>query len=156
MKTIFSIILLLSSLTYSGIALSQEKCVCPDCNGEGMVDEPFARPCNFCTGGYNTCNTCHGDGQEACYRCNETGTADITCRACNGAGKINEDTCGTCGGDGLEGISCINCSGKGWNHCHSCNGEGRFICNMCGGAGEKVWRNACQRCSGTGQVDCED
>ena len=155
MNKFLSIFILLVSLQFSFHLSAQDKCTCPKCNGEGMCDENFARPCNYCTGGYNSCGTCGGDGQEACYRCNETGIVQMTCEACHGSGKVNDETCGACGGDGQVDQTCINCGGKGWNTCHSCGGQGRTVCNMCGGAGEKVWRNTCPTCGGSGQVNCE-
>ena len=155
MKTILYVIFIFAGLCFSQQIKAQEKCTCTKCNGEGMCDEDTPRKCIFCTGGYNTCNTCDGDGLEPCYRCNKTGIAQITCNACGGSGKLNGENCGTCGGDGLEDKSCINCDGKGWNKCHSCGGDGRLICNMCGGDGEKYWRNICPNCGGTGKVDCE-
>ncbi|MBK9190725.1 MAG: hypothetical protein IPM77_04000 [Crocinitomicaceae bacterium] len=155
MKTQYILFLFLFGLISTQQLFAQEKCVCPTCNGEGLNPVPTEwRDCDFCTKGYNTCNTCDGDGQEPCHRCNETGIAQLPCRECNGYGKINGETCGVCGGDGIEEMVCANCEGKGSYNCHSCGQLGKFICNMCGGEGGKLWKGTCPKCNGTGEIIC--
>lgn len=153
MKLTLLILVLMSGLLCSPSVSAQNQCTCPKCNGEGMCDEDFARPCNFCDGGSNTCGSCNGDGRIPCYRCNETGVISMPCSKCGGSGSINGEPCGNCT-NGEESQQCINCSGRGYFDCTNCHGEGSITCNMCGGAGEKVWRNTCPNCGGTGHIDC--
>lgn len=70
--------------------------ICPDCNGEGVMQTP----CPKCNAG--RCVNCNGDGTK------EGISSRITCTVCRGTGK-----CKACNGTGTLDKRCSRCRGTG-------------------------------------------
>ncbi len=99
--------------------LQGEQKACPKCGGQGTTD----------------CIRCNGAGTETCGFCWGSGSVDVTCRTCNGTGKVQGQTCSTCNGSRTVTEQCDNCSGVGHLVCGRCNGQGVETCSICRGTG---------------------
>jgi molecular chaperone DnaJ len=69
-----------------------------------------------------TCTTCGGDGAEP-------GTAVVTCKRCNGAGRLQQVSRSVFG-EFIRATTCPDCSGSGQiaeHPCTVCNGAGRTL-----------------------------
>ena len=88
-----------------------------------------------------TCSICSGKGSTKCTHCTDGDRREETCRACNGQGFT----------------VCLRCQGGGL--CTICGGHGNLgPCTVCGGKGnivEPYSTRTCEKCQGTGVVNCE-
>jgi len=126
------------------------------------------------------CPKCGGKGWEGinpCANCGGSRRIPLTCKACNGTGKIvgegREGVCGVCGGKGAP--PCPYCKGTGktprmnpeayngpTQTCPSCTGSGREMhgkCKICGGKGTMTVASGswfriarCYYCKGASEV----
>ena len=118
---------------------------CNSCSGSGA-----GRCYSGCDNGKVNCDGCGGRG-----RINETvmvdhgkGPAminrDVTCRSCNGYGKVS---CRSCGGTPPP---CPRCSGRKKIDCETCAATGNILCSNCNEAGMVN----CSTCNASGLIDC--
>ncbi len=79
------------------------------------------------------------------------GAGSMTCKRCNGTGKLSADR-----------TVCAECNGKGKVKCKACDGTGKIKCPLCGGSGriQGMWgrlgNQQCPRCRGAGTLDCPE
>lgn len=129
MKKIELIIALAITMCITALAHSEaiSRGICGTCRGSGRTE--LSHRCGACSGGYQRCSNCRGNGEYTCGQCGGGGTVTVY-------GEVQ--TCNLCGGSGSE--TCGSCDGAGSNMCGFCGGSGdivaEFTCNACGGSGQ--------------------
>ena len=128
--------------------ICQHGCICPSCQGQGMVQNTAANVANA-LGGLLTaigsrgrqrprrqqtqmvrCSTCNGGGWVQCTACGGSRYVTSYCQSCSGTGKVSsQSTCNSCRGVGShpKTYNCTNCSrGKvlSTESCPNCSGSG--------------------------------
>lgn len=124
--------------------------ICPDCGGDGEVEDGRCYKCNK-----------HGEETitESCDTCTlgkvvkEVGTKriEVTCDDCNGDGEITRNVpCSRCNGMNTSYTSCPTCSDGQIEEqvpCQACQGSTTVNCPTCNGGG-----NWCDACHNTGET----
>lgn len=100
-----------------------------------------------------TCRTCNGFGRVDCRSCDGAGWTECRNKDCN-KGKVpleKDDTrVRRLSGEILK--KCRECNGRGGNPCDVCKEAGSVLCSRCDGSGAA---NECTKCGSRGYLECK-